>query len=240
MSALTNMIQAGHPIRTFYNSGVYHAEYEWFGQPGLSDWASVRGKRIGITTFGAQTHWFTRHALRQHGLDVERDVSLVQVGGSPTAYQALKAGRIDVAILAAPFKWKAATEGFSRLGDEATAVGKEWVRNAYLAKQGFLDENPATILALLRAHVRAIRLVRADRELAVQTLMRALKYERGDAERAYAEVVPGLHERGDLPAGGMRTFWDLAIAAGEVNAPWPESRFLDRRWIDTFETWAPR
>jgi hypothetical protein len=37
----------------------------------------------------------------------------------------------------------------------------------------------------------------------------------------------------------MPVFWSIAVAAGEVEAPWPESRFLDRRLIDTFDRWAP-
>jgi NitT/TauT family transport system substrate-binding protein len=239
LGQLVTMINAGHAVRTFFYAGVMHAEYEWFANPGIRTWADVRGKRIGITTLGSLTHWFTRHALRRHGLHPERDAQFVQVGGSPTAFQALRADRVDVAILAPPFRWQAAAEGFRKLGDEASEIGDEWPRNTYMAKQGFLDAHPRTVRALLRAHVRAIRAVRADRELAVRTLMQALKYEREYAERAYDEVVGNLNERGTLPAKGVQVFFELARVEGEVTEPWPEARFLDRRFIDTFEQWAP-
>jgi hypothetical protein len=38
----------------------------------------------------------------------------------------------------------------------------------------------------------------------------------------------------------MSTFREIAIAADDVTKPWPESRFLDRRFIDTFDQWAPK
>ena len=38
----------------------------------------------------------------------------------------------------------------------------------------------------------------------------------------------------------MPVFWEIAVAAGEVTEPWPESRFFDRRFVDTFDEWAPR
>jgi hypothetical protein len=30
------------------------------------------------------------------------------------------------------------------------------------------------------------------------------------------------------------------MATGDVTEPWPESKFLDRRYIDTFDQWAPK
>jgi hypothetical protein len=38
----------------------------------------------------------------------------------------------------------------------------------------------------------------------------------------------------------MPVFWEVAVAAGEVDAPWPEARFFDRRFVDSFAAWAPR
>jgi hypothetical protein len=37
----------------------------------------------------------------------------------------------------------------------------------------------------------------------------------------------------------MTVFWRILAAAGEVSEPWPEARFLNRRFIDTFAEWAP-
>ena len=62
---------------------------------------------------------------------------------------------------------------------------------------------------------------------------------RGQAERLYDEAFPTLDERGDLSPGAMTVFWRMMMAAGEVTEPWPEARFLDRRFIDSFAQRAP-
>ena len=49
----------------------------------------------------------------------------------------------------------------------------------------------------------------------------------------------GLDERGRLPAAEMPGFWETSIAAGEVTEARAESKFLDRRLIDSFDDWAP-
>jgi ABC-type nitrate/sulfonate/bicarbonate transport system substrate-binding protein len=125
------------------------------------------------------------------------------------------------------------------VGSEATEVGRGWTGASLIATESFLDRHPRTVRALLRTFVRGIRLVRSDRELSVQTIMNRLKYECRDAERAYESARAAFDERGGFSSTGVRAFWEMAVAAGDVEAPWPESRFVDRRWLDRFDSWAP-
>ena len=37
----------------------------------------------------------------------------------------------------------------------------------------------------------------------------------------------------------MKTFWEVAVQNGDVDKPWPESKFFDRRYVDSFKRWAP-
>lgn len=236
---LINLINAGQRAKGFY-AGSNQAEIEWFARPEIKGWAELKGRSVGISSFGSLSDFITRYVLRKHGLEPERDVQLVQAGELATLLSALQAGKVDASILSAPFNWQAEAEGLTRLGTQATEVGPEWPRNVFVAKERFLDEHPNTVRALLRAHVKAIRLARSDREAAVQVIMKALKYERQAAERAYDDIIAGFDERGRLPAGAMPLFWEIAVAAGEVTEPWPESRFLDRRFVDSFDEWASR
>jgi NitT/TauT family transport system substrate-binding protein len=239
LHVVVNMIKGGVPARAFYG-GLHGADAAWFARPEIQSWAGVRGRRVGITSRGGSFESLTRYALARHGIATERDTQLVTVGGGSVAlFQALRAGVIDVALMGPPFKWQAEERGFTRLGTEAQEVG-EWPKSLFIARDAFLDANPATIRALLRAHVRAIRLAKASPDVAVATLQEQLRYERPDASRAYAEVMAGVREQGALSAESLRVFWAMAIADGDVTEPWPESRFFDRRFVDTFEAWAPR
>jgi ABC-type nitrate/sulfonate/bicarbonate transport system substrate-binding protein len=231
LSGLLQMIAAGLPVKGFY-AGLNQAAWEWFGQADLRGWADVRGKTVAIASFAGLTDVLTRHVLRKHGLEPGRDVQLVQIGGSATRLESLRARRVAVTMLTAPFKWQAAAAGLVRLGTQATEVARDWPTGVFCAKESFLAGSPGLLRALVRAHVRAIRLARADSEVGIATLSRRLRYERGDAERAYREAIAAADERGLLPQESMAVFWSVMRDAGEVTAPWPESRFLDRRFID--------
>jgi NitT/TauT family transport system substrate-binding protein len=65
-------------------TGIYRTlPYMIYGANGISTPAQLRGKRVGITTFGDLSDFGTRFGLRAIGLDPDKDVSLVQMGGQP-------------------------------------------------------------------------------------------------------------------------------------------------------------
>jgi NitT/TauT family transport system substrate-binding protein len=199
----------------------------------------LRGATLGISTFGTGTDALTRFVLQKHRLDPEKDVQIVQAGGSPSAYQAMKGGRLVAACLAAPFKWQAQEDGFTLLGTQASEVSPQWPSHMLYAKTAFIEQNPNTVRALLRGYVAALRAARSNRDMAVTLMAERLKYSPQWAARAYDEALPGFDEHGGLPEKWMPVFWKITMQEGYVTAPWPETRFFDRRFVNDFRTWAP-
>ena len=238
LDTLIGAVNAGQPVRAFY-AGFNHAELEWFAQPTIRTWNDMRGRAVGVSATGSLSDFLTRHVLKRHGLEPGRDVTIVSRGGPGTRWQALRAGRVDATVLPAPARFWAEAEGFTRLAVQARDVTREWPTNVMFTRMELLESAPQTMRAWLRTYVRALRLARADRNRAVEALVRHLKLERRDAERTYDEGIGGFDERGALPAEAMPIFWEVAVAAGEIGAAWPEARFLDRRFLDTFGEWAP-
>lgn len=238
-TGLINLISAGQPIMGFY-AGFNQADFAWLAQPTIKSWRDLKGKNIGVSTFGSLTDLITRYALRKNGLEPERDVQMIQAGGSPSAVQALKAGRLSAAILNGTPKWQAQDQGFTLLGTQAKDVSPNWPKHLFMTKTAFMDQNPNTMLALLRAHVEAIRFARANRDAAVKILADRLKYEETYAQRAYDEAMPDFDERGHLPDKSMPVFWKLSIENGDVKSAWPDGKLLDPRYVNSFAKWAPR
>jgi len=237
-TGVISMIGANQPVMGIF-AGCNQTDFSWLAKPSVKSWNDLRGGTLGISTFGTGTDSLTRFVLQKHRLDPEKDVQIVQAGGSPSAYQAMKAGRLVAACLAAPFKWQAQEDGFTLLGTQASEVSPQWPEHMLYAKTSFIDQNPNTLRALLRGLVAAIRLARANRDLAVAVMADRLKYAPNWAVRAYEEAMPGFDEHGGFPEKWMPVFWKITIQEGYVTAPWPESRFFDRRFIDSFRIWAP-
>ena len=238
LNIVVSMISAGHGVRMFYSAGS-HAELEWFARPAIRSWPELRGKTIAVSGPGSLTDLLTRRALVKHGLSPGSDVALLSSGASQPRYTALKAGRVDAAVLLPPQTWTAESDGFTRLGTQVTEIAGTWPRAVFAAKESFIAGNPATIRGLLRAYVHAVRLARANPEVAIRSLGRHVRDDAQYHERAYRDALAGFDERGRLPAAAMPVFWETSIAAGEVSEAWAESRFLDRRFIDSFDDWAP-
>src|SRR5262245_13455643 len=95
-----------------------------FQQPG-----ELRGKRIGVLRFGGGTDFGARLALKRWGLVPVKDVTIIQLGGYPEAFAALKGDSVQVAVLTPPFSTEAKRLGMVELLDfnhsdiEFTGVG---------------------------------------------------------------------------------------------------------------------
>jgi NitT/TauT family transport system substrate-binding protein len=239
LDGLVNLITSSQPVKGFY-AGFHQADFAWLAQPSIKTWSDLKGGTIGVSTFGSLTDQLTRYVLKKHGLKPETDVQVMQAGPSATSIQLLRSGRLLAAIQSAPTKWVAEDLGLTVLGTQDNEIAPQWPKHSFVARTRFLDEHPSTMLAFLRAHAAAIRLARADRDLAVKVLVDQVKYQPAYAARAYTENMPGFDERGRLPDDKyMDIFWSIAIAGGSVTQALPPSRLMDARFIDTFADWAP-
>jgi NitT/TauT family transport system substrate-binding protein len=236
LDGLINLINAGQPVQGFY-AGFHQSDFAWFAQRQIKQWKDLKGGTAGVSTYGSLTDQLTRYMLKRNGLAPEKDVQIVQAGTTTSILQALKTGRLTLAILSAPFKWMAQEAGFTELGTQMD-IAPQWPKHAYLAKTRFIDDNPNTLRAFLRAHVEALRLARADAPGTVDILVERLKWTRDYAQRAYAEVMPAYDERGRLPDAHMDVFWSIEIAGGTVTQAWPDAKLIDDRFIKSFEQWS--
>lgn len=238
LDGIVNLVEAEQPIMAFY-AGFYQADFAWAAVPSIKSWKDLKGKLLGVSTFGSLTDGLTRYALVKNGFDPAKDVKIIQAGPAQGRMQALKAGRLDCAILSPPDKWVAEEAGMTMLGVQTQDVSPQWPKHAFAASKTFIDKNPNTCKAILRGFVNAIRWARANPEETGKILVKWLKFDPKYADKAYREVIDGYNERGTLPEASMETYWKIQMATGAVKAPIAESKLLDDRFIKSFDSWAP-
>ena len=81
-------------------------------KPEVTKLQELKGKKIGVTRIGSNTHYFSVQAFRRAGMNPEKDVLFIQTGGDAETLGALFAGRIDAASLLPPADAKAIAQGF--------------------------------------------------------------------------------------------------------------------------------
>lgn len=103
------------------------------------DLKSLKGKTIGVSSPGSLTDLFLRIALRDAGLDPDRDVTIVATGGLASHLPALQTGRVD-----AQMTWEPAT---------VTITQKEKAGRVFLDLRG--NDVPPSLQNLLGSSLQA-------------------------------------------------------------------------------------
>ena len=154
----------------------------------------LKGKVIGISSFGGASDYAVRVALRGGGLDPKKDVTIIQVGGSAGRLSALQSGAIQATVLVAPFNFQAEKMGYRSL---------LWLGKVMDLPQGGvgtyerrLKENPEEVVRVMRAVSRGIQFIKSHREETVNFMMEWLNLDRSVAEPVYPILLESLAEFG--------------------------------------------
>ena len=131
-----------------------------FGSAAVKTPQDLKGKTIGISTFGSETDVAVSVALQRFGLS-RQDVTVSQIGGSSQRFGALLAGRIDAAPLLEPTVTAAKEKGFNALLDLA-ASNTPWIFDGIVVTQNYMKEHRETLTHFIKAYVAGAYLALSD------------------------------------------------------------------------------
>jgi NitT/TauT family transport system substrate-binding protein len=238
LNGLLNCIQSGQKFKAVW-AGYNMPIFDWYAQPKYKSIAETKGGRYGVTKFGALTDFLTRFALRNAGLDPEKDAKILQLGGSRQCLAAMESGQLDATILSIPNNYVAAERGFVKLMSQKEHISPDYPTHVVYAKEGFIAQNPNTIKAYLRATSRAMEWIKATPDEAAKVASEVLKFKLDHCRKAIDEMSDGWCPDGRLAKKeqGMKVFWEIAVQAGDVKEPWPDSKWLDDTFLKTQDQW---
>jgi NitT/TauT family transport system substrate-binding protein len=131
--------------------------------PAISSIADLKGKRVGVTRFGASTDFAIRTLLEKHNLRPVSDVPIVQIGGMPEIAAALSNGAIAAAPMSYPMAYVAQQNGAKLLANMARE-GIAFVHVGITTSKGFLARNRDQSKGFLRAYARAVHYMHTNPE----------------------------------------------------------------------------
>jgi NitT/TauT family transport system substrate-binding protein len=206
-----NSIEFGTATGTAVSAAVNGAEvrvvfavtdkptFDLISQPTVISVEQLRGKKIGISAIGSLTEILGRRMLITHGVRPEQ-VTFLGLGPSHLTYAALKAGLVDATVLQVPLNFAAIDEGFRKLayaGDSFRSA-----QGGLVASKSTIVQRPELVNKVVRALLRAIRLIRTDRKFGIEFIKGPLLDIEGDrnrfAERVYDTMRPLFLESGTV------------------------------------------
>jgi len=105
---------SGLPVRIVM-AAMEGSDHYLVAGPKIKRVEDLKGKKFGISSFGGTPHSEAIMILRKYGMNSEKDVTFLQIGGSSSRYAALESGAIDAAMLVPPFNNFAVKRGFNQL-----------------------------------------------------------------------------------------------------------------------------
>ena len=185
----------------------------------------LKGKRIAIGTFGAAADIALRVVLRQDGLDPERDVIRLQMGGGDSRFAALVGGTVDATILNFPFNLQAEKLGFNvllwlgeRLEMPLSGVG---VRDETIQK------NPGQVFGLVRAIYRSVVFAKANPEETIQAFMDWARVDRELAVKSYELGTKSWPDNLVISDAAIKAVVEQAQAELKLKGPIPLDKVRD-------------
>ncbi len=164
--------------------------FQFFTTREVSRPGELKGKRVGISRFGSGSDFALRAALRELGLEPNKDVAILQLGTTPVRMAALEAGSIQGTVLLPPETLMAKKKGYRLLVDLA-ATQFEFLNMGVATSRAFAKSQPQTLRSFIKSYVEGIYFFKTQ---AAQSMKILSRYTRTEDQEILREIYE-LYEK---------------------------------------------
>ena len=192
----------------------------------------LKGKILAVTRYGSSTDFALRYALERYGLAPDKDVTILQASNMPAIVASLESGKVQGAMLSAPFTLKAKNMGFPMLAD-LQMLGLEYQHTGLATTQALIKSRPDLVRNAMKAYVEGIHFYKTHRAESLAVLAKYLKTSDTDVLTEVYEDV-GLNLTAEKPYPTLRGIGimlrELTASNPKTSAARPED-FVDLTFI---------
>jgi NitT/TauT family transport system substrate-binding protein len=156
----------------------------------------LKGKVFGISSFGGTPHSEAVMILRKYGMNPEKDVTFLQIGGSSSRYGALESGSIHAAMLVPPFNNFAKKRGFNQLLSFNEIMNIPLGGLAVHTQQ--MKEKPDEIVKMIKAILKATDFIRNRKPEILRHLETKWGIKEADIRESIYQDMVGLFSRNGM------------------------------------------
>jgi len=137
------------------------AENDWDGLK-----AAMKQRKLRVaSSHGSVNELLGVAEFAQHGIDVDKDLDLVNIANFAQHPQALRSGEFDMIITVEPLSTIAITEGVGTLFNRPTDTPAGDLNTNYLVRGDWLEKNGPKARAFVGSVVEAAKLLSSDKNL---------------------------------------------------------------------------
>jgi ABC-type nitrate/sulfonate/bicarbonate transport system substrate-binding protein len=178
----------------------------------ISSVKELKDKTIGINNYGGAVEIITRTIVKHFGLDPDKDVRFVALGGAGPRFAGLKQGLIAAAGVSPPFDFEGKKLGFNVIARAYELFSFPQAGLGVHVKR--IKERPDEIKLVIKAGIKANRYIRANREGTIEVMMGWLRLNKEIAAATYESTSKAFNDDGSVPENGLR----LVLEANKILA----------------------
>jgi NitT/TauT family transport system substrate-binding protein len=220
-------------------NGVSAPPYGVYARPSIKTISDLKGKVISIGGSKDITLIYIESFLVAGGLKT-KDVDFHYAKATPDRFAALVSGGVDAAILYPPATFRAASQGFTFLGEIGDYL-KGFPFTVYAVNTDWSEKNRGAMLAYVRAYGRAVRWLydTSNKDRAVDILIKYSKQDRKDSIDTYDYFITKLEafsKDGLIDEATYKNMTNGLIGLNDMTPPVPPmSKFIDPSYVQ--EAW---
>jgi NitT/TauT family transport system substrate-binding protein len=161
--------------------------------PNIKRVEDLKGKKFGISSFGGTPHSEAIMILRKYGMNPEKDVIFLQIGGSSSRYAALDSGSIDAAMLVPPFNKLAKKRGFNEILSFNDVMNIPIGGLAVNTQK--IKEKPDEIVRMVKAILKSVDYIRTHRSEILSIMDTKWGIKEADIREGIYRDIVGIYSR---------------------------------------------
>lgn len=197
----------GFPVRVVA-SFMDSSTHTLIAQPEYKAVKDLKGKVLGVSSFGATADVVARMMIKHFGIDPEKNMKIVALGADRARFAALKEKVVDVAVISPP----ADSEG-KKLGFNVLARAYELFSFPFIGigtNTNKIKARPDEVKRTIKALIKANRYIRQNRDGAIAVMMEWGRTDRESATATYDSTWKVFNLDGNIPDDGLRLVIDQA------------------------------
>ena len=199
-----------------------------YARPEIKTPEDLKGKKLGISRFGALSETAVGIFLERFGLKRGTDVAILQLGGLPEIITAMEKGSVDAGFASPPNSSRAKRLGMRELFD-IDILGIELQQTCVTVTTKYLREHRPVVKSFVQAYAEGLHRFVTDREFSIRVMKKYLRVDEKEMlDDAYTFFSPRLQKIPYPTLKGIKFILDalLITAAGKERGAGEFRRFF--------------
>ena len=198
-------------------------------RPNIKKVTDLKDKRVAVSTYGSIPHVMIREALTAAGMNPEKDITILALGGSGDRIAALAAGIVDATPLDVAYIQRTEKLGYNNLLYLGDVVN---LRLGGLAvNTNKIQRHPEQITRVVRATLKGVRFMKTNKPETLAIMRDYLKISGDYVEKIYQFALKSLNEDGLVAKNSLDNEIRLAREQLKVKEEVAESKVAEWKFI---------